>query len=67
MTFFVENSDNKNLMFYFRTNEGYRVDTVTDAAEFPFADNFSILQRLVLLQIFRNFLTYSYRNIFIPI
>ena len=35
------------LTFALRTNEGYRVDTVTDAAEFPFADNFSILQRLV--------------------
>ena len=54
-------------MFYFRTNEGYRVDTVTDAAEFPFADNFSILQRFVLLQIFRNYVTYSYRNIFLPV
>ena len=37
------------LTFLFRTVDGYRVDTVTDAAEFPFADNFSILQRLVAM------------------
>jgi len=31
-----------------KTSDGYIVDTVTDAAEFPFADNFSILQRYEL-------------------
>merc|ERR1712212_315336 len=30
---------------------GYTIDTVTDAADFPFADNFSILQRYELVSV----------------